>query len=107
MKAVRLTDDRPALCYHQPTYITLGRFATALADHCYSDNPNPIPKTKKEAEEILRVQIRFYGYQGVYPDGHFENGGDEGYHEVYQECKEWVMRKYPHLVNSENIEGAG
>ena len=55
--------------------------------------------TKKDAEDILKTSLKFYGREGMIEDGDYESSYERGLalNICYDMSREWVIKKYPHL----------
>ncbi|WP_286709986.1 MULTISPECIES: hypothetical protein [Sphingobacterium] len=97
-----LKSGAPCLYYRTEVVITFRTFTTALADYFYTqgDIAKLDKLTKKRAEEILKTQIRLFGKQGEHQSGFFESTDEVGeeYNSTYDSVREWIMNKYPHLI---------
>ena len=93
----QLKDGRKMFVIRIEHFVKDSDFATALTDKFYNEHePFNNKITKKEAEEILKRSLFFYGLQGQYEDGYFEATYEEGtrYNEIYSDALEWVKSKY-------------
>ena len=72
-------------------------FAIALTEKFYGERKCFDKSiTKKNAEEILKRSLFFYGLQGQFEDGYFEASFEEGerYNAIYSDATEWIKSKY-------------
>jgi hypothetical protein len=100
MKKSQLKDGRRMFIFRIEHFVKADDFATALTDRYYNQHEF-FPKNlkKKDAEEILKKSLFFFGIQGEYYDGYFEATYEEGtrYNNIYKDALEWVKSKYEWL----------
>jgi hypothetical protein len=102
-----LTSGDKILWFRMEMRIQRGTFATALADHYYSEGEEEFPNrlTKKAAEKILKIGLYFYGIYGRFADGFFEAAAEEGerYNNIYEVAEQWVDKNHRHLAERPEI----
>lgn len=104
IKAI-LDNGTPILVIKVEHYVKCTDFATALTDYYYDKNEPFNKKLKlKEAMEILNNRLFFYGLNGEYDAGIIEASFElfEDRKLIYEPAKEWVIKNYPHLEQSDS-----
>lgn len=105
MRKSKLRDGTPMLVFKINSFVTDRVFAIALTDHFYGKSEEFDFKIgRKEAVKILERRLFFHGIKGEHEDGFFEASFEFGeiYNRTYSNAKKWVLKNYPHLLNTPN-----
>lgn len=101
MRKSKLKNGTPFMVVKVEHFVTAARFATALADHCWTKSKDFNPGMKRlEAMEILKLGLVNDGKNGVLKDGQFEGASEEAaeaWEKPYREAQKWVLKNYPYL----------
>jgi hypothetical protein len=101
----KLENGTPMLVIKVEHFVKCGDFATALTDYYYNKSEPFNKKLKRrEAMEILNHRLFFYGLNGEYDAGFFEASFELGEERklIYEPAREWVIKNYPHLEQSDS-----
>lgn len=103
MKKVKTNSWKNAFYIQTRICVTIDVFTRLVCDYFWNRNrEKKLPElTKKEAEEILRKQIRMYWVQWEFKDWDFESYSpeewDKDYFELEEEVKLKLLELFPYL----------